>query len=841
MRFISVILLTLIFITNIYSQETQLSGLYFSSHEVNLDKRTSLNLTPTKPLAFPRGFSIEFDASFRPGDGYYGYIFRIIGDNNENIDFVANTASQTSNFWLVVKDQILISYKWSDILGQNYNEWIKIRLDVDLQNELLSITLNGIKQEKKISEISGPKNFEIVFGACKKASFQSTDVCPMSLKNIKIYNNRNHLVKYWKLAKHDDGRVYDEISKSEAIVENPNWIIDKHVRWMHLKDLDVGKLLGIDKDPDHNRLFFINEKAVYVLNTETLTIDTILFEGGSPFHDVLGKQIIYNKYTNELWSYDFKNDSINRFNFRTKKWSMENTRDINSDFAHQNRIISPVDSSLVAFLGYGHYVYKAMVNHYNRSLHRWEKIDRSDQIEPRYFGAAGLINDQEMLIFGGYGSKSGRQELSPRFYYDLYSFNLSDFSFKKIWMLPETSSSFLPCDALIYNNKAQCFYTLIYDKGRFKTSLHLARFDVNQPTYQLYNDSIPYNFLDVQSGSTIMTNSKKSKIIAVTYHNGDISVNSIAYPPLTENDVKQSVSSLNFGILDKLSAFVFLVLIGGGVYFIVKKRKGNNQNLSYISNLEHHGIDPIPNIERSQISAIYFIGGFQIFDDKGNDITPAFSPTLKQLFILIFLQSVKNGKGVSSSKLDEVLWYDKTGKSARNNRNVNISKLRSILEVINGIEVVNENSCWKIKLDNSIFCDYTTVLSLLKKSKSDSLVEIEIQNLIKYLSFGEFLPNIHYEWLDDFKAAFATEVIDGLSDLFNLDIIANNLSLKFHLAESVLVYDPLNDEMFAVKCSVLYQNGKKGIAKKFYDLYCRNYKQMLNADCPISFEDIIKA
>ena len=96
------------------------------------------------------------------------------------------------------------------------------------------------------------------------------------------------------------------------------------------------------------------------------------------------------------------------------------------------------------------------------------------------------------------------------------------------------------------------------------------------------------------------------------------------------------------------------------------------------------------------------MGGFQIYNGKGRDVTAAFSPTMKQLFLFIFLHTLKNEKGISSSKLDEALWYDKMGESARNNRNVNISKLRSALEEVHGLEVINENSYWKVKIDDTI-------------------------------------------------------------------------------------------------------------------------------------------
>jgi two-component SAPR family response regulator len=204
------------------------------------------------------------------------------------------------------------------------------------------------------------------------------------------------------------------------------------------------------------------------------------------------------------------------------------------------------------------------------------------------------------------------------------------------------------------------------------------------------------------------------------------------------------------------------------------------------------------------------------------------------------LHTIKNEKGVSSAKLDEVLWYDKSGESARNNRNVNISKLRTILDEVEGVEVINENSYWKIRMDAATYCDYCEILNLLRKSKSINLGESEIKQLIGLLSFGEFLPAIQTEWMDGFKSRFANEIIDEISSLLNGNLVKANFSLRYHLAECILVSDPLNDEAFAIKCSVLYHLGKKGMAKNIYDSFCREYKQVLGIDYAVPFNDTIK-
>jgi two-component SAPR family response regulator len=328
-------------------------------------------------------------------------------------------------------------------------------------------------------------------------------------------------------------------------------------------------------------------------------------------------------------------------------------------------------------------------------------------------------------------------------------------------------------------------------------------------------------------------------LIAVTSHNSEVSLYSIAYPPLMPEDVYQS------GPVEiKWYIWLTIFILAGSLifvpYILIKKKKGKKKKEGLYVQVEHPNIVPIEPIGRKTISSILFMGGFQVFDHKGLNITASFSPTLKQLFLIIFLYTIKNGKGVSSAKLDEVLWYDKLGDSARNNRNVNISKLRTVLDEIGGVEMIHENSFWKIKLEGHVFCDYTEIIQLLRKSKSNAILEPEIHELIVLLSFGEFLPQIQTEWMDEFKSVFANEVIDGLSSLFRGKEVMDNFSLQYHLAECILVYDPLNDEAFSRKCSVLYQISKKGMAKSFYDSFCRKYKQVLGIDYAVSFNDTVK-
>ena len=64
-------------------------GLTFSSHDVNQDVRTSLDLAPGKPLSFPRGFSLEFDIKFNLFVQTYGYVCRVISED-VSLDVISN-------------------------------------------------------------------------------------------------------------------------------------------------------------------------------------------------------------------------------------------------------------------------------------------------------------------------------------------------------------------------------------------------------------------------------------------------------------------------------------------------------------------------------------------------------------------------------------------------------------------------------------------------------------------------------------------------------------------------------------------------------------------------------
>ena len=232
-------------------------------------------------------------------------------------------------------------------------------------------------------------------------------------------------------------------------------------------------------------------------------------------------------------------------------------------------------------------------------------------------------------------------------------------------------------------------------------------------------------------------------------------------------------------------------------------------------------------------------GGFQVFNSKSEDITGQFTPLLKELFLLIWLHTFKNNKGISSEKLTEILWYDKSEKSAQNNRAVNLAKLRHLLEQIGSIRLSKKTGYWKaiyneslIKSDHIDFLNLTSSKSNLTKEKINHLIDITDQ--------GPFLRNVQYPWLDDFKAKISELTIDTLIHFANQCDIKNEAEFIIHLADSIFIFDVTNEDAMILKCKALHFAGKHSYAKATYEKFYKEYAEMYGEEYKRSFINILK-
>lgn len=834
-------LLSLLFLFTLakltYAQDYLDEGLYFASHEVTKEKRTSLNLTPNTPIQLKNKFSIEFEANFRRGDGYYGNIIKIIANNRLNIDLVANLDSEQENFWLVIKDKVLFKYKWSDIPKGDYDKWIKFNLEIDVENSKITMTINGDKIVKTSSQITEVSDFDIIFGKSLNNKFSTTDVCPMSIKNIKIINKNGKLLRNWTLGKHSlTNKVYDNIIKDEAIVDNPKWLIDEHVFWKKNKNFEFINLLGTAKEVEAERLFFIDSKAVYVYHLAKSTMDTFAYKKHT--FQCQSNTFVYSKLKKELIAYSIDENTYSTFDFEKSKWSNSDNKCPETGYLHHNKMISPRDSTLLTFGGYGYYRYNSLIKKIIPNSSDLKPYDLGNEISPRYLSSLGVLNSDEFLIFGGYGSRSGKQGVNSQFYYDLYSVQFKDFKVKKLWTADNLySSPFVPVQSMVIDNNSDSFYTLTYDNTTYNTNLKLARFGINEQSMAIFPDSIPYQFLDIKSQADFFLDQNKTKLFTLTRIEDKVSLFSLTYPPLFAEDIYQDVRIENSTFNYKWILLLIGCIIAGIAIFKTRKRKRDSIKAHTNTSINEEILEfAHTKSKKLKKSAVYLFGGFQVYDCEGNDVTALFTPTIKELFLMILLSSKENDKGISSKKLTELLWPNKSENNARNNRNVNISKLRLLLDKIGDIGICNENTYWQINIGKSVFCDYSFVINKLTKSIHKNIEKEEIYELLNIVSRGEISPDIQTDCIEDFKTEISNLLID---DLNRISKTQNDLHLLILISNAILKYGPLNEEAISLKCKSLYALGKKGLAKQGYNQFCKVYSELLDTNYDITFKEII--
>lgn len=228
---------------------------------------------------------------------------------------------------------------------------------------------------------------------------------------------------------------------------------------------------------------------------------------------------------------------------------------------------------------------------------------------------------------------------------------------------------------------------------------------------------------------------------------------------------------------------------------------------------------------------ISLFGTFKVTSKDGVDISGKFSPILKELLLLL----ICNKKGISSSSLKEILWYDKSEKSANNNRSVYFNKLRSILSEIGNSEIVGQNGYWKLEVSD-ISIDYYTFLSILEKgivSKND------IRKLLLIVEKGQFITDLDAEWLDPIKSEVSDYVVTILSSYITGLNIKDETNLIIQICDTLFTFDILSEIALEYKCKALKEIGKHTLVKQLYTNYAKEYLALYGEEYSKSFSEIM--
>ena len=248
-------------------------------------------------------------------------------------------------------------------------------------------------------------------------------------------------------------------------------------------------------------------------------------------------------------------------------------------------------------------------------------------------------------------------------------------------------------------------------------------------------------------------------------------------------------------------------------------------------------LPPSESFDKTLHPAIYLFGPFQVFDREGHDITRLFTPLLKELFLIIVTYTFRNGRGISSEGLNEILWHDKSEKDAKNNRSVNLAKLKAILEKVGNIVINKESGYWQFQTpEEDLYIDYKKYTALMQ-GPPDS-IRTDIRPLVSIIKRGAFLSQTEYNWLDDIKSEVSNAVIDRCQEYMRVHPF-NEPEFIIEIANCIFCFDPLNEDALTYKCKSLIFLRRHTLANNTWLKFVKEYKDIYGTDFGKTFQEVI--
>ena len=833
-------------------------GLSLKSHAVPGIERTTLYLDDNQPFSIKNDFIISFQMYVRANEHDFGTILHLHTNTNQFIRF-SFVAGEERHFPALVLNEGIININ-SPIERE---KWLDVSLHLRLKDNVIEIDYDN-KKISAMAPLQGVKSVTALFGQMKE---YLSDVAPIDLRNVTITQDGKQ-IREWKLWKHNDTVCYDEIEGAVARAIHPVWLIDNHIEWKLVHQAKIPGKLDVAFNAREALFYLVRSQSIDVLDENGTLQKEIAIRGGYPAVE-FPNHLLYDTLSNKLVSYYPKKGITSRFSFDTERWSNEirNTEEA-SNYNHA-RTFNPADSSFYFFGGYGFYQYRNDLYRMKYSTNQIEQVEYERPLYPRYSAAMAIVGD-ELYIFGGRGNKYGKQELSSHYYWGLCAINLKNKQSRIVWQKnqPQEEGTIM-ASTMYFEPSDSSFYAVSTNKGGVLWKISMKDSVYSEVSKPIYNES---TYQD--SDFSLYTSPSHGKLFLVldkilSNHTHELAIYSINMPLVNEVDIRQSTageSINNRWYLYAIGILLLLVLAGFVLYRFKyngknKKapatKKGTEKTVATTGKVQSQSDVPesktIPKKEWMQESETLFtetvnyydrsrasislLGCFNVRDKDGNDITSNFTPRLKHLLILLILYTEKNAQGILASKTTEILWPEKEETAARNNRNVNLRKLRVLLESIGDMEVMIENNFLRIKWGTGVFCDYHTLITCTKQFEQEKSEEL-LNRILEILLYGPLLPNTILDWLDDFKDDYSSYSIDLLKNLLDIEISRNHQDMIIRLADIMFLHDPLNEEALAAKCSVLVTQGKKGIARNLYDRFCKEYHDSMGETYKVPFADL---
>ncbi|RFS20064.1 hypothetical protein DVR12_20295 [Chitinophaga silvatica] len=813
-------------------------GLLFNSNDSLLAQRTSYDVFSGTGPEFRQSFSINFDLSIWDRK-HFGYIFSLRDQKSKSYSLSYIFSDDRIGYLYLNIDnesqKIRIPLSPSRMAKR---QWIPVQLNFDLKNDKVVMKVDSqifVADKMGLNETLKPR---LVFG--KYQYF--TDVPSMAIKNLWIRGGGqeyNFPLNEWQ-----GSMVHTREGKEFGTAENPNWLINDSWFWKEKYKNKFSEIAGLAYIDSTQQILIYQKQKGIIYDLRQGLASEITFQNELPVPMILGKSQ-YNPRENKIYVYEANNvpiplPTIAALDLSTLSWQTIGKGYINAQRHHHNSFYDKSLQDLYLFGGYGSFTWFNQFFKYNPTDDKWEEQAFSgDSIMPRFFSAASKVNEQnELLIFGGFGNQSGSQIVGGKHLYDLYKINLSTKTIHKLWEITTPKENFVPANNLVISPDGKYFYVICYAHHIARTSLQLLKFRIADGTYELVSSPIPVISEKIETDINLFYNSFTEEFYCAVQEFSDathstIKIYSLSAPPVSYSSYVTANYEINgFSTSTKWVLASFLLTSLGLAVYLFRKQPYKPHLQEEPTPDEVLTLDLTAEQLPARANAVYLTGEFAVFDRKQRDITHLFSPKLRQLFVLILLNQKDEQNGVSSKQISQVLWPDKEPSRTKNLRGVTLNNLRSALNDLEGIKLLYINDSYCFERTDDFFCDYLEINQHLQNKIND------LHSTSPLLNRGTLLPEMDEEWLDEFKSRFASLVLERCQHSMNLAYKAGQFALAYQYATIILYNDPFHEEAIACQLTLLKRVKGMNAAKKRFDAYVLSYEQGMGVSYPLTLDKI---
>ncbi|MDE5635434.1 MAG: hypothetical protein K2I52_03900, partial [Muribaculaceae bacterium] len=709
-----------------------------------------------------------------------GNIATLVTDDGQHVS-VGATETRDRSFRLSLMVNGRETYHRKRLVPDPDREFL-ISITLDKTQSTARLRMLSSETEQEI-DLSRSRTVTVTFGPDDSISRPYS--VPMELQDILLYRDNIH-THHWDLRYHDtDTTIYDEISGDIVSIRNPSWLICKHVNWSRIYSHPARDWVKTEFSSRYDMFSIIDDDNIVNFNPlNCISTSSANTRGRDISDDLIHRYPHLDEMSGVRYRIDSRTSTVEKIDLYTH----------HTEVHHLIPPLLPTCGLSVAAVNDRLYIFSLL---------------ESPKLHP------------DSTAYDKYAA--------------LYEYNTASWSRRVLWELTLTDYNFCPTSEMYYDNDDDCFYFASIENGGC-----IIRISRSSPEWDIVS-APAFNHIDMTDAKVnLYRGSESNRYHLVVNRRIDmekrlIDIYTISAPFLhslsdlmsaqnTVTDVSQNTPLCLILIISSILTLATVpILIKWRYRYPRNKEKKTDQS---------HKILPAVNFDRSH-SSISLLGTFCVRDKNGKDITFRFTTRLKHLLIMLLLSEAKDNGGIDYRKIDQEIWGNKDDKSAQNNRNVSMRKLRLLLEDVGDMVITYDKGKYRVDTD-AVMLDYRELLSRIDRNDIINHVSPEkAEEILTLLSMGPLLPDTSFYWLDNIKSKFSERILSILTDWLHTELDHDD-NIAYRIAETLSIHSPLNEEALRAKCIILMRRKMPILANNIYTQYCSDYLTANNHAYPTS-------